>query len=198
MIEFTGVRRVIGVGLLAGLVLSLAGCGKVANATLVMVPEAATPAAAIISNNAARLTPTETPVATLAPTITLLPGLEAEDDPPTLANAAYEDAPSYQIDDRIPYGVAVVTRMAHSTTIAWRTEVPTRGTIDYGRVWGFGKNGYTGEYTDEIAKTDHQITLTDLRRFTAYQFKVTAITPLGLRFQEPQERKFRTAFWSWR
>ena len=119
---------------------------------------------------------------------------------PRLGVAAFlasEDPPSYNVDDRTPFNVVVVSRSAHTATIAWHTEVPTRGVIDYGRAWGFDDNGYTNAYTDDVAKTDHQITLTDLRRWTGYVYRVTAITPLGLRFPE-KERKFRTKFWAWR
>jgi hypothetical protein len=122
-----------------------------------------------------------------------------EEDPPALMRAftAVADPPSYNIDDRIPYGVVVAEKSAHTATIAWRTEVPTRGIIEYGRSWGFDKNGFTEQFVDDVPKTDHMIALTKLRRFTGYTYKITAITSLGLKFPE-QERKFRTKFWSWR
>lgn len=122
-----------------------------------------------------------------------------EDDPPLFISAymAAAEPPSYNVDDRIPYGVVVAERSAHTATIAWRTEVPTRGIIEYGRSWGFDKNGYTHQFVDDVPKTDHMIALTDLRRWTGYTYKITAVTALGLKFPE-QERKFRTKFWSWR
>lgn len=120
------------------------------------------------------------------------------DDPPGLVLHAVEAAPpNFFITDRTPYGVVVTERSAHSVTIAWRTELPTTGRIEYGRAWGFDKQGYTGELRDEVAKTDHKLTLTDLRRWTGYRFRVTAYSALGLAFPE-QERNFRTKFWSWR
>lgn len=123
-----------------------------------------------------------------------------EEDPPSLIRAfaaAAAEPPSYNIDDRIPYGVVVAEKSAHTATLAWRTEVPTRGIIEYGRTWGFEKNGYTDKFVDDVPKTDHMIALTELRRFTGYTYKITAVTALGLKFPE-QQRTFRTKFWAWR
>lgn len=120
------------------------------------------------------------------------------DDPPGLVLRAVESTPpNFFITDRTPYGVVVTERSAHTATIAWRTELPTTGVIEFGRAWGFDKKGYTNELRDEVAKTDHKLTITDLRRWTGYRFRITAYSALGLPFPE-QERSFRTKFWSWR
>ena len=205
------------------LLAALAGCGKAAvpgtpATPLVPAPGAGQPAlppetAAIITSHTGRVAPTvsaargplaaseavpEAPPALVpASGSPALVGAE-EDDPPSLAAyMALEDPPSYNVDDRTPYNVVIPERSAHTATIAWHTEVPTRAIIEYGRAWGFDKNGFTHKFVDDVAKTDHQITLTELRRWTGYVYRVTAVTPLGLKFPD-QERKFRTKFWSWR
>lgn len=202
----------------------LAGCSKAASPAVPapltapaapMAVEAAAAApipvtTAIITNHTGRVAPTVSaargPLATdeaPAPEADLeAPPAAAEadalDDPPTIsAFLAAEEPPSYNVDDRTPYNVVIPARSAHTATIAWHTEVPTRAIIEYGRAWGFDKNGFTHKVVDDVAKTDHQYTLTELRRFTGYVYKVTAVTALGLKFPE-QERKFRTKFWSWR
>ncbi|GEM_PF-4512156 len=119
------------------------------------------------------------------------------DDPPIIAAMAFDNPPSTWVDDRTPYGVVVAARTATTLTVAWRTETATRGKVSYGRVWGFEKNGYTGSYTDDVAKTDHMVTITGLRRFSAYKYRVSSTTALGLQFPE-KERTVRTLFWSWR
>jgi hypothetical protein len=120
------------------------------------------------------------------------------EDAELTAQEAASNPPSYRVDERTPYGVVVVKRSAHTATIAWRTDVPTKGVVDYGYAWGFDKKGFTEAFKDDVAKTDHEITLTNLSRFRAYNFKVTAVTPLGLRFSEGKTRSFRTKFWAWR
>jgi hypothetical protein len=133
------------------------------------------------------------------------------DDPAALAEVTATDTtpvspaptatptpPPYNVSDRVPYNVVVVDRSAHTATIAWHTEVPTKGLIEFGYTWQFDKHQFTDSMRDDVAKTDHQITLTNLSRFRSYTFKVTAITPLGLTFSDNTNRKFRTKFWAWR
>lgn len=135
------------------------------------------------------------------------PAAEAAEDARMAAEAkaAADAPPPYNIDDRMPYGVVVVARSATTATIAWRTNVPTKGLIEFAKTRDFKgmpmlritPKGFTDRVLDEVAKTDHKYTLTGLSRFTSYTFKVTAVTPLGLKFAE-QERPFRTKFWALR
>lgn len=121
------------------------------------------------------------------------------------AKAAADAPPNYNVDDRMPYGVVLVSRTATTATIAWRTNVPTKGIIQFAKTRDFKGNallrispkGFTDQVLDDVAKTDHKYTLTGLSRFTSYTFKVTAQTALGLKFPE-QERPFRTKFWALR
>ena len=220
-------NRVRPICILLPLLAVLAGCGKAASPAVpvavaapvapVLAAQAAPEGASIITSHTGRVAPTVTAARGPAASVALAPAPEAEladapagaapvedlaadgpDDPPMIAAyLAAEDPPSYNVDDRTPYNVVIPARSAHTTTIAWHTEVPTRAIIEYGRAWGFDKNGYTHKVVDDVAKTDHQYTLTELRRWTGYVYRVTAVTPLGLKFPE-QERKFRTKFWSWR
>ncbi len=198
---------------------ALAGCAKGPIATAVPLSSAPAPAAAVaavvapVSQAAQPVAAKPGAIATShvvdrgAPAVEIEPTAAelaanfapGEEDPPALMRAfmAAAEPPSYNIDDRIPYGVVVAEKSAHTATIAWRTEVPTRGIIEYGRSWGFDKNGFTDKFVDDVPKTDHMIALTGLRRFTGYTYKITAVTSLGLKFPE-QERKFRTKFWAWR
>lgn len=135
------------------------------------------------------------------------PAAEAAEDARLAAEArAAQDAPPpYNVDDRMPYGVVLVARSATTATIAWRTNVPTKGKIEFAKTRDFKgmpllritPKGFTDSVFDEVAKTDHKYTLTGLSRFTSYTFKVTAVTALGLKFPE-QERPFRTKFWALR
>ncbi len=193
------IRPLVSLTLLA----TLAGCGRATSPAMPVTPSAP------LAPPAAAEAPIEVPVEPAAiitshtgralPTVSMVRAAIAdEDDPPALAAyMAAEDPPSYNVDDRTPYNVVIAEKSAHTTAIAWHTEVPTKGIIEYGRAWGFDKNGFTHKFTDDVAKTDHQITLTELRRWTGYVYRVTAVSPLGLKFPE-QERKFRTKFWSWR
>lgn len=189
--------------------LALAGCGRAATPTSTLGTTALpAPANAIVANNSGRLAepvavqPTVTVTAAApeaAPAADTLPVFDAsQDDPPSLTINAYsaEEASPY-VEERTPYNVLVESRSAHTATISWYTKVATKGEIQYGRSWGFEKNGFTTTKTEEVAGNFHQFTLTELRRFTAYTFHVTAVTPLGLRFGE-KDRTFRTKFWSWR
>jgi hypothetical protein len=159
---------------------------------------------ALVSNNGSTLTVPETAEVTLgADSVDLeVPPVGTPtvlgDDPVSMSAMAEEEAPSYKIDDRTPYGVVVAERTATTATFSWNTEVPTRGIIQYGRTWGFDKNGFTDSYKDDVPNTSHKITVTGLRRFTSYTFKITAVTPLGLKFSDNTNRTFRTKFWSWR
>jgi hypothetical protein len=177
-------------------------------------------AGTIISNNSARVSvpnPANTELA-LDPTADL-DRFYAEPNPPaTPADEAAEDArlaaeakvaedspPPYNVDDRMPYGVVVADRSAHTLTIAWRTNVPTKGLIEFAKTRDFAGNkflriapkGFTDRVRDDVAKTDHKYVITGLSRFTSYTFKVTAVTALGLKFEE-KVRIQRTKFWSWR
>jgi hypothetical protein len=121
------------------------------------------------------------------------------DDPLTLVarEETMVNPPSFKISDRVPYAVVVADRSAHTATISWATELPTRGLIEYGRSWGFDKHQYDLSYHDDVPAMFHKVTLTGLRRFTGYEFRVTAIDALGLKFPEVQ-RHYRTKFWSLR
>lgn len=218
-------RHVFQISLLLALAAGTAACGKaapalvqapVARAEAVVAPSQqlaaprVTPTASIVSNNAgsiiannaARVTAPEAPAGTQYVELEAPPPgtpSVAGDDPIAISSLSEEDnPPSYRVDERTPYGVVVVDRTAHTATLAWRTDQPTRAIVQYGRTWGFKKHGYTDSFLDEVAKTDHKITITGLRRFTSYTFKVTAVTALGLKFSDNQDRKFRTKFWSWR
>lgn len=204
----------------------LAGCGRatspavpaapaqvaVAASGAIEAPARTREPAAIITNHTGRVAPTvaatraveqagelaDDGMAVSAAPALPMAAIPDQDDPPAIAAyMAAEDPPSYNVDDRTPYNVVIAERSAHTSTIAWHTEVPTKAVIEYGRAWGFDKNGFTHTFKDDVAKTDHQITLTELRRWTGYVYRVTAVTSLGLKFPE-QERKFRTKFWSWR
>jgi hypothetical protein len=137
------------------------------------------------------------------------PAAEAAEDArlAALAKAAADEPPPYDPNDRTPYGVVVVERSAHTATIAWRTNAPTKGLIEFTKTRDFLGNkllrkapkGFTGCETakDDVAKTDHKYVITGLSRYTSYTFKVTAVTPLGLKFPE-KEHTLRTKFWAWR
>lgn len=158
------------------------------------------PTVTALAGPAALLAGPDAAVAEEAPPAAALAAAPAEGMEDPAAIAAYmaaEDPPSYNVDDRTPFNVVVAERSAKTATIAWHTEVATKGVIEYGRAWGFDDNGFTHKFVDDVAKTDHQITLTELRRWTGYVYRVTAVTPLGLKFPE-KDRKFRTKFWSWR
>ena len=122
-----------------------------------------------------------------------------------VAQAAAEAPPPYNIDDRMPYGVVVAERSATTVTIAWRTNVPTKGLIEFAKTRDFKgipllriqPKGFTDRVTDDVAKTDHKYTITGLSRFTSYTFKVSGVSALGLTFGE-KERPFRTKFWALR
>lgn len=174
----------------------------------------------IISNNSARVAqpnPTD-PSLILDPSADLdlayadanppaSPAAEAAEDAKLAAEAkAAEDAPPpYNIDDRMPYGVVVAERSAHTLTIAWRTNVPTKGLIEFAKTRDYAGSklfhitpkGFTDSVRDDVAKTDHKYVITGLSRFTSYTFKVTAVTALGLPFAE-KVRTQRTKFWAWR
>ena len=190
----------------------LTACGQAGapNGVLRATSLAGAEAGAIISSNAARAAAPAVDVA--------LPALDlayAEPDPPASpeeeeaaearTQAAEAPSPGYSVDDRMPYGVVVVSRTATTATIAWRTNVPTRGLIEFAKSRDFKGNkvfrihpqGFTDRVVDDVAKTDHKYTLTGLSRYTSYTFKVTAVTPLGLKFAE-KERSFRTKFWALR
>lgn len=213
-------RRVLPYLTASILAVALVGCGKAAPTGTLAVdalppaspvqaasaPSAPAPEPALSAVAAPSLAEASMPVITTgAPPVELdeppadAPA-EAGDDPKSISIAAVDGAPdgSYRIDERTPYGVVVVERSAHTATIAWRTDVATKGIVQYGRTWGFDKNGYTDSFRDDVAKTDHKITITGLRRFTSYTFLVTAVTPLGLQFSDKTPRKFRTKFWAWR
>lgn len=207
-------RRVLPWISVALLAVVATGCGKAApTGSLAVAPSAALPVEApaiaptvnlvstgsanLVANNAASLqAPTGARYVELEEPPAGTPA-ELGDDPANISIASTDDG-SYRIDERTPYGVVVVERSAHTATLAWRTDVPTKGLIQYGRTWGFDKNSFTDSYRDDVAKTDHKITITGLRRFTSYTFRVTAVTPLGLQFSDKVDRKFRTKFWSWR
>lgn len=190
-------------GTLAGVLgtLVLAGCGHAPTSasfsTAASIPAAAPAAAPMV---------VRTVSATPAPTVTVsAPPVQASDldggpdDPPDLV-ARLEtavDPPSVRVDDRTAYGIVVTEIGAHTATISWATEVPTRGVIHYGRSWGFDQHGYTDTMKDDLASEYHKLTITGLRRFTGYEFEITTIDALGLSFDEKQ-RSFRTKFWAWR
>lgn len=112
------------------------------------------------------------------------------------AQDTQSNPPSFRIDDRTPYGIVVAARSAHTATIAWRTDIATTGVITYTKYSLFGKAGATQTYTDTVAKTDHEIAVTGLSRWTKYSYTITAIDPLGLKFSDNRSRTFRTKFWS--
>lgn len=210
---------------LAGLVLSatLVGCGQAgaptgAMRTTTLAPSARAlgptlkpealeldSAAAILSNNSAGLNAPASldPVKAVsdpryaADHAEAIGQASAQEDQQNAAQEAASNPPSYKVDDRTPYGVVVTERTATTMTIAWRTELPTKGLVEYGKTGSFKKNGFSGSFRDDVAKTDHKITLTKLSRYTQYTFKVTAVTALGLKFPE-QERTARTKFWALR
>lgn len=124
---------------------------------------------------------------------------DGPDDPPDLVakQMSTQDVASDLVSDRLPWGVVVSDRGAHYATIAWATEVPTRGKVEYGRSFGFDQHGFTDSATDDVPACYHKLTLTNLRRWTGYEYRVTAIDALGLTFPE-KERSFRTLFWAWR
>jgi hypothetical protein len=196
---------------LAALLLTACGQSGTPTAALQQNLTSVKPAAAgLVASNTSRMAD---PSVKVAPSVSITPATPiadpkvdpdarfdvGPDDPPDLIARMEGEvyAPSAYIDDVTPYNVVVTERTAHTTTIAWHTEVPTRGIIEYGRSWGFEDYGYTKELVDDVAKTDHKLTITELRRWTGYKFRVTSVTALGLKFQE-QDRSFRTKFWSWR
>jgi hypothetical protein len=122
------------------------------------------------------------------------------DDPPNFAPRFMVAADVSTTDftsDHTPYLPVVTERGAHYVTIAWHTEEATSGVLEYGRAWQFDQHGYTDKFTDAAFLTDHMITLTNLKRWTGYEFRVTGVSRLGLAFPE-QQRSFRTKFWAWR
>ncbi|MDB5099680.1 MAG: hypothetical protein JWM80_4101 [Cyanobacteria bacterium RYN_339] len=189
---------------LAATALLLTACGHAGapGAALVTSPIAAAPTAALVAGHTARLNAT--------PTVTIIQ-VRADDQVVAQQDALPEDPtdlmPRFMVaadksvtdfkSDHTPYLPVVTERGAHYVTIAWHTEVETSGVVEYGRSWQFDQHGYTDKFTDEAFLTDHMITLTDLKRWTGYEFRVTGGTRLGLTFPE-QQRSFRTKFWAWR
>lgn len=196
-------------GVLAACALLLTACGKATTtAALVAAPVAAqaqapAPTATLVAAHTARL---DGP----APSVTLTQ-VRADDAASTQQDALPDDPadlmPRFMVaadvsvadfsSDHTPYLPVVTERGAHYVTIAWHTEEATSGVVEYGRSWQFDQHGYTDKYTDSAFLTDHMITLTNLKRWTGYEFRVTGYSHLGLAFPE-QQRSFRTKFWAWR
>jgi hypothetical protein len=191
-------------GVLAACALLLTACGKPATtAALVAAPAAQAPAptATLVASNTARVD---------APSVKITQ-VRADDAKPAQQDTLPDDPtdlmPRFMVaadvsaadfnSDHTPYLPVVTERGAHYVTIAWHTEEATSGIVEYGRSWQFDQHGYTDKYTDPAFLTDHMITLTNLKRWTGYEFRVTGYSHLGLAFPE-QQRSFRTKFWAWR
>ena len=141
----------------------LTACGKAGSLTA--APRATTPAAQaskvapsqaarpqvsiIIGNNAAGMnapiSASELPPLDLAYADTdppRSPADEAAEDAriAAAAKAAEEAPPNYNVDDRMPYGVVLVSRTATTATIAWRTNVPTKGISEFAKTRDFKGN----------------------------------------------------------
>jgi hypothetical protein len=169
----------------------------------------APPASLLLQNTSVLIAPNSSRVTTpdVAPTVTSTAiaadpqaALDAGQDDP-LALVTREETlvnpPSFKVSDRVPYAVVVADRSAHTATISWATELPTRAVIEYGRSWGFEKHQFDLSAHDDVPAMFHKVTLTGLRRFTGYKYRITAIDTLGLKFPETT-RHLRTKFWSLR
>lgn len=121
----------------------------------------------------------------------LLAGEDAEEEPaPAPAAPVAQATDGYDPADYTPQALAITGKSAKSLTITWFTEKPTRAIVEFGRIHNFEQYGYTHLFKDEVAKTAHTVTVTDLKRFSRYRIRVTAVTALGLPFAgAPQDAR---------
>ncbi|MBM3267285.1 MAG: S8 family serine peptidase [Candidatus Sericytochromatia bacterium] len=87
-------------------------------------------------------------------------------------------------------GITIVKRSVDGATIKWHTDVPTMGFVEYGPSKEYGATTF---YSDGY-KTDHEMSLSGLKRWKWYYFRVHGRTQDGRQYvSEGQE--FLTKLW---
>ena len=71
--------------------------------------------------------------------------------------------------------VTVTNITSGSATVAWTTDVPANGTVEYGTTTAYGASA-----KDEVLTTSHSITLPNLTAETTYHYRVTSTDGNGI------------------
>jgi thermitase len=87
-------------------------------------------------------------------------------------------------------GVTIVKRATDGATIRWKTDVPTRGFLEYGP----SKDYAATTHYEEGYSTDHEFTFSGLKRLKWYHFRVHGQTQDGRKFVS-SDHKFLTKLW---
>lgn len=86
--------------------------------------------------------------------------------------------------------IAVTRRHTDGATIRWKTDAPTLGFVEFGPTPEYGATTF---YEEGFA-TDHEITISGLKRWKWYHFRVHAQTQDGRKFVST-DHKFLTKLW---
>jgi hypothetical protein len=102
--------------------------------------------------------------------------------PPRRSAESGEAGAQNILDPWRPYGVGVVSKTAHSVTLAWRTDLDSKAIVYFGKSFGLSWRGYDGVAHENASSKYHQITIGGLSRFRSYTFAIVGRGFLGTQY----------------
>ncbi|MBM3274427.1 MAG: S8 family serine peptidase, partial [Candidatus Sericytochromatia bacterium] len=87
-------------------------------------------------------------------------------------------------------GISIARTSVDSATIRWKTDLPTKGEIEFGEGPDYGGSTSLGS----AYKTSHEVAIKGLKRSKTYHFRISATTEAGISASS-ENKTFKTKTW---